>query len=56
MDDLLNEFTNSLQTGYIDKSILNDIEEIMVNEPLYIHDKRLDKKGGQRNTRKNRGV
>ncbi len=41
---------------YIDKSILNDIEEIMVNEPLYIHDKRLNKKGGQRNTRKNRGV
>jgi hypothetical protein len=41
---------------YIDKSILNDIEEIMVNEPLYIHDKRVDKKGGQRNTRKNRGV
>jgi hypothetical protein len=41
---------------YIDKSILNKIEKIMVNEPLYIHDKRLDKKGGQRNTRKKRGV
>ncbi len=35
MDDLLNEFTNSLQTGYIDKSILSNKEyqpEILVNQ------------------------
>jgi HKD family nuclease len=35
MDDLIKNFTNSLQTGYIDKSILSNIDyqpELLVNQ------------------------
>ena len=35
MDDLLNDFTKSLQTGYIDKSILSNEDyhpELLVNQ------------------------